>query len=95
MSNAPTIMLRIAFPQDVAVFLGAQPQAVETARELILLGLYQEGRISGGKTAELLGLTRRGFVSLLARKGLDYFRLTSDEWAEEVAAVNAWNADHA
>ena len=34
MSNAPTIMLRIAFPQDVAVFLGAQSQAVETAREL-------------------------------------------------------------
>lgn len=95
MSNAPTTMLHIAFPKEVAVLLGAQPQAAETARELIILGLYQEGRISGGKAAELLGLTRRGFVSLLARKGMDYFRLTSDEWAEEVATVKAWSASHA
>ena len=40
------------------------------------------------QAAELLGLNRRGFVSLLARKGIDYFRLTPDEWAEEVARVN-------
>jgi predicted HTH domain antitoxin len=52
----------------------------------------QEGRISGGKAAELLGLTKRGFVSLLVRKGLDYFRLTPEEWAEEAAIVKAWNA---
>lgn len=87
MTNAPVIMLHIAFPEDVAGLLGAQPQAAEIARELILLGLYQEGRISGGKAAELLGLTRQGFISLLARKGIDYFRFTEEEWAEEVAAV--------
>jgi len=44
-----------------------------------------------------LGLTKRGFITLLARKGIDYFRLTPDEWAEEVAVVKSWNAnaDHA
>lgn len=94
MTNAPVIM-HIAFPEDVAALLGAQPQAAEIAKELILLGLYQEGRISGGKAAELLGLTRRGFISLLARKGIDYFRFTEEEWAEEVSAVKAWGADHA
>jgi predicted HTH domain antitoxin len=57
--------------------------------------LYQENRISGGKAAELLGLTRLGFVSLLTRKGIDYFRLTPDEWAEEVAVVRAWSAKRA
>ena len=87
MSN--TAILQIAFPKDLLALLGAQPQAAETAKELIILGLYQENRISGGKAAELLGLTKRGFVSLLARKGMDYFRLTLDEWAEEAALVNA------
>jgi predicted HTH domain antitoxin len=76
--------LQIMLPKEFLALLGAQPQAAEIAKEFIILGLYQEGRISGGKAAELLGLTKHGFVSLLARKGLDYFRLTSDEWAKEV-----------
>jgi predicted HTH domain antitoxin len=90
-----TAILQIVFPKDLLALLGAKPQAAETAKELIILGLYQENRISGGKAAELLGLTKRGFVSLLARKGIDYFRLTPDEWAEEVATVKAWSASHA
>ena len=94
-SEASTTMLEIPFSKDLEALLGRQPQAAERARELIILGLYQEDRISGGKAAELLGLTRLGFVSFLARKGISYFRLTPDEWAEEVATVKAWNASHA
>ncbi len=94
-SEVSTTMLQIPFSKDLEALLGRQPQAAERARELIILGLYQEDRISGGKAAELLGLTRLGFVSLLARKGISYFRLTPDEWAEEVATVKAWNASHA
>ena len=94
-SMSDTATLQIVFPKDLLALLGAQPQAAETAKEFVTLGLYQEGRISGGKAAELLGLTRRGFVSLLARKGIDYFRLTPDEWAEEAATGKAWSASHA
>lgn len=89
---ADTLTFPVTLPREFVTLLGAPAQAAETAREYILLGLYLEGRISGGKAAELLGLSRRGFVSLLARKGIDYFHLTSDEWAEQVALVNAWNA---
>lgn len=91
---AETVTLQIALPKDFLALLGAQPQAAEMAREFVILGLYQEGRISGGKAAELLGLTKRGFVSLLTRKGLDYFHQTPDEWADEVAVVNQWQAAH-
>ena len=87
-----SIVLQIPFSKDLAALLGTEGQAAEKARELIILGLYQEGRISGGKAAELLGLTRLGFVSLLTRKGMDYFRLAPDEWADEVATVKAWSA---
>ena len=85
---ADVVTVPITLPRQFVALLGAPAQAAETAREYILLGLYVEGRISGGKAAELLGLTRRGFLSLLARKGMDYFRLTPDEWAEEVTLVN-------
>ena len=95
MSDTSTMMLQIPFSKDLADLLGTQSQAAEKDRELIILGLYQENRISGGKAAELLGLTRLGFVSLLTRKGLDYFRLTPDEWAEEAAIVKALSANRA
>lgn len=95
MYKASTTMLQIPFSKNLAALLGSQLQAAEKAKELIILGLYQEDRISGGKAAELLGLTRSGFVAFLARKGIDYFRLAPDEWAEEAATVEAWGASNA
>jgi predicted HTH domain antitoxin len=84
--------LEIALPAELVALLGAQPQASATACEYIVLGLFQEDRISGGKAGELLGLTRLGFVALLARKGIPYFRLTPDEWAKEAATAKTWTA---
>jgi predicted HTH domain antitoxin len=88
-----TALLEIALPRDILALLGDKPQAGEAVREFILLGLYQEGRISGGKAAELLHLTKRGFIALLTRKGLDYFHLTPDEWQVEADIAKNWNTD--
>ncbi len=95
MSTITFTTLNITFPQEVTALLGTQSQLAEAVHEFTILGLYQEGRISGGKAAEWLGLTRRGFISLLARKGMDYFQLTSEEWTEELAVVKSWCTDNA
>ena len=58
-------------------------------REYIILGLFQEAHISGGKAAELLDLNRRDFIALLARKGIPYFRLEREEWDAEAARIRA------
>ena len=86
---ADTLTLTITLPREFVALLGAPSQASETAREYIILGLFQEAHISGGKAAELLGLTRRGFIALLARKGIPYFRLEPAEWEAEVARIRA------
>ena len=87
---AASTTLHISFPKDFIALLGpAQAQAAQAITEYAILGLFQEGRISDGKAAELLGLTRRGFVALLARKGIDYFRFGLQEWDEEIAAAQA------
>lgn len=52
MSDTSTMVLHIPFSKDLAALLGTQSQATERARELIILGLYQESCISGGKAAE-------------------------------------------
>ena len=85
---ADTVTVPVTLPRELVALLGAPAQAAEAVREYTLVGLYVEGRISGGKAAELLGLTRRGFLSLLARKGIDCFRLPPGEWAEEVTLVD-------
>lgn len=87
---AQTVTLALEIPSDLAALLGGREQATEVVKEHVILGLYLENRISGGKAAELLGLTRRGFLALLTRKRLDYFRLTEDEWLEETATIKQW-----
>jgi predicted HTH domain antitoxin len=93
MSEITTLHIKI--PTEFAGLLGAQQQAAEVAKEFIILGLYQEGRISGGKAAEMLGMTRHGFVSFLARKGIDYFQIFPEEWDAEVATARQWTASRA
>lgn len=85
--------LPLTLPAEFQSLLGAPPQAAETAREFIILGLYQEGRLSGGKAAQLLGVTYRGFVAVLARKGIPFFRYDEQDWAREVEAVRQWGRE--
>lgn len=89
-----TLTIPITLSGEFISLLGTQPQATATVKEYVILGLFQEDRISGGKAAELLGLTRLGFISLLTRKGISYFRLSLDEWAQEVATIHQWQTEH-
>jgi predicted HTH domain antitoxin len=56
----------------------------ETARELIVLELYRQGRISSGKAAELLGVPRVGFITYASKLGIPFFDMTDEEWQAEV-----------
>ena len=86
---ADTLTLPITLPREFVGLLGAPSQASETVREYVILGLFQEARISGGKAAQVLGLTRAGFVALLNRKGIPQIRLEPEEWDAEVARLRA------
>jgi predicted HTH domain antitoxin len=86
---ADTLTLLVTLPREIVALLGAPSRASETAREYVILGLVQEARISGGKAAQLLGLTRAGFVALVTRKGIPQIRLEPEEWDAEVARLRA------
>ncbi|MGA9351569.1 MAG: UPF0175 family protein [Anaerolineae bacterium] len=88
------IVLEVPLPKELVSILGfAQAQTVQTIQELLVIGLYQEGRFSSGKAAELLGMTKREFIRLLARKGIPYLGYSLEELAEEFKVVEAWEAD--
>jgi len=56
----------------------------EAARELIVLELYRQGRVSSGKAAELLNMPRFAFVEHASRLGIPFLDMTDEEWRGEV-----------
>lgn len=55
--------------------------------EWLALSLFAEGRISSGKAAHLLNMTRVEFLALLRARGIAYINYTPEELAEELDAV--------
>jgi len=60
-----------------------------TVIEWLVLSLFKDERISSGKAAQLLGITRIEFLALLRRRGIAYVDYSPDEVAEELAAVKS------
>lgn len=55
--------------------------------EWLVLTLFLEGRISSGKAARLLNISRIAFLDLLRARGIAYVNYTADELAEEFESV--------
>jgi predicted HTH domain antitoxin len=81
-------MVTLDVPRDLLGALDVPQVRLETRlRELIALELFREGRISSGKGAELLGISKLEFVQLLAQHGLLYFTESPEELTAEVAIL--------
>ena len=86
MSSTLTICLDL--PRDLLGALDVPEARLETRlRELIAVELFREGRISSGKGAELLGISKGEFIHLLGRHGVHYFTESPEESVAEVTAL--------
>jgi predicted HTH domain antitoxin len=56
--------------------------------EWLVLSLFTEERISSGKAARLLQISRIDFLKLLQVYGIAYINYSEDELAEEFTAVD-------
>jgi len=91
-----TLVLEVPLRKDLLSMLGfSKAEAVEAVREFSVLGLYLERKISAGKAAELMGIRKREFIRLLARKGIPYFDYTAEELEGEFRAVDEWKRENA
>jgi predicted HTH domain antitoxin len=68
----------------VALLRRSNPVPGAAAREMIVLELYRRGSLSGGKAAELLGMSRPDFLRLAGRLGIPQFDMPAEEWEAEV-----------
>jgi predicted HTH domain antitoxin len=58
-------------------------------QEWLVLSLFTDERISSGKAARLLSMSRFDFLTLLRRRGIAYLDYSRDEWAEEVETARS------
>lgn len=85
MATETTLEIRLPTP---LLRLGLDKEDVERrVTEWLVISLFVEGRISSGKAARLLNISRAAFLDLLRARGVAYLDYTADELAQEFEAV--------
>ncbi|MCA9869192.1 MAG: UPF0175 family protein [Anaerolineae bacterium] len=83
-----TISVQINVPRDVFGAMDVPEVEIgQRLQELVALELVREGRISTGKGAEMLGISKWAFVQRMARHGIEYFSESPEEMSEQLGAV--------
>jgi len=86
-----TIQIRV--PYSLLEYGLRAEEIQQQVAEWLTLSLFVDGRVSSGKAASLLGLSRIQFLQLLRRRGISYIDYAPEEMAEELTAVKALDPD--
>lgn len=81
-----TRTLQISYPEDLPQALGETPEAFEQElRFLVAAKLYELGRISSGRAADLAGVGRVAFLETLGRYRVSVFNYSPEELEQEIS----------
>ena len=82
------LKVQLELPRDVLAALDITEAELEPRlMTLIALELFRQGRISSGKAAELLSISKEAFIRLLAHHDIPYFTETAEELDGQLTAV--------
>jgi len=84
---------KVRVPADLLAFGFSEEQVQSQIREWLVLSLFTEERISSGKAAQFLNLTRVESLKLLQKRGISYLNYNSEELAEEFKSVETMELD--
>ena len=89
-TEVDTIQVTLSVPRDLLSALDIPQSDLEPfLQETVAVELFRQGRISSGKAAEMLGLSKLEFMRLLARQSIPFFTESPGELASEIAATEA------
>jgi predicted HTH domain antitoxin len=80
--------LVLEIPEEVLISLKESPQ--EFSKDILILAavkLYELGKLSSGRAAQMAGVSRVSFLQLLARYNVPIFDLTEEELKQDMASA--------
>lgn len=81
--------VQLELDDDLAALLRESNASLPNAvLELTVMELYRRGTLSGGKAAQVLGMSRLDFIHHAADLGIPYFNLDKDDWDTERAFLD-------
>jgi predicted HTH domain antitoxin len=84
------LIVSLELPRDLLAALDIpESHLASHLLELVALELFRQKRITCGKGAEILGISKWRFIQLLARYEIPYFVESGDELRAEVAMAEA------
>ena len=86
--------LEIKIPENLLQFGLGREEIQRRVNEWLVLSLFADERISSGRAARLLDISRVEFLALLRERGISYIDFTPEELQEEFAAVEALNTEN-
>jgi len=87
--HVTTLTVALDLPRDLLGALEVPQTEIEARlRKLIALELFREGRISSGKGAELLGISKLAFIQLLSQHQIETFTETLDELESDLETLD-------
>ena len=79
----PTIQIEL--PNEVLLSLKETPESLtKVIRMAAAAKLYELGKLSSGRAADLAGLSRVRFLQALGQYGVPIFNLTAEELAQDL-----------
>lgn len=79
----------VRVPMNLLEFGFDQDKIQHQINQWLVFSLFTDGRVSSGRAAALLGMTRADFLALLRQRGIAFIDYTPEELAEEFEAVTA------
>lgn len=90
LSHMAGMKVEIELPRNLLAALDIHESELgRLAKEWVLIELFLEGKISAGKAAEVLGLSKAQFLDLLDERNLPYLDADLKELEREAAAAQA------
>ncbi len=84
----PTLIM--PYPEDLPAAAGATPDEFEQElRFLVAAKLYELGRLTSGRAADLASMPRVEFLTMLGRYRIPVFNYSLDELAQEIQEAQA------
>ncbi len=77
-------IFQIELRSDVTPLISKTKREVsQRIKEMVAIELFREGKISTGKAAQILGMKRFDFISLLSHLEIPYFAQDKEELSKE------------